>query len=164
MPLLGWKPTSSQIRLKGHNSNLGKTRDLTETGCRKILQTLSMNAVRPEQLALPSPASHVGKLIGPCKGVLLTFFKKSEMRACSNHRGISLVAVGAKPFTALHLKSFLARRDPRTRPSQSGLRPGRVCVNQIIGLRRTLEQQWCLQQPNASQRHCSRLAMNSCVG
>ncbi len=32
--------------------------------------------------------------------------------------------------------------DQRTRPNQSGFRPGRGCTDQMHNLRRTLEQRW----------------------
>ncbi len=44
------------------------------------------------------------------------------------------------------LKRFQYERDQRTRPNQSGLRPGHGCTDQIHNLRRILEHRWSLQQ------------------
>ena len=80
------------------------------------------------------------------KAVLLPIFKKGDKRICTNYRGISLIDVAAKVFSALILKRFQAERDKRTRPNQSGFRPGRGCIDQIHNLRRILEQRWRYQQ------------------
>ncbi len=56
--------------------------------------------------------------------VLLPLFKKGDKRICSDYRGISLIDVGAKVFGVILLKRFQYERDQRTRPNQSGFRPG----------------------------------------
>ncbi len=71
--------------------------------------------------------------------VLLPLFKKGDKQICSNYRGISLIDVAAKVFGVILLKRFQSERDPRTRPYQSGFRPGRGCTDQMHNLRRTLE-------------------------
>ncbi len=80
------------------------------------------------------------------EAVLLPLFKKGDKRICSNYRGISLIDVAAKVFGVILLKRFKSERDQRTRPSQSGLRPGRGCTDQMHNLRHTLEQRWSFQQ------------------
>ncbi len=60
-----------------------------------------------------------------CEAVLLPLFKKGDKRTCSNYRGISLINVDAKVFGVILLKRFQYERDQRTRPNQSGFRPGR---------------------------------------
>ena len=78
--------------------------------------------------------------------ILIPVFKKGDKRLCSNYRGISLIDIAAKVFTSLLLKRFQMARDKRTRPNQSGFRPGRSCTDQIHNLRRILEQRWSYQQ------------------
>ena len=81
------------------------------------------------------------------EAIQLLFFKNGNRKLCSNYRGISLIVVVAKAFAVLLLWRFQRDRDLRTRPSQSGFRPGRGCVDQIFSLQRTLEQRWAYQQP-----------------
>ena len=81
------------------------------------------------------------------KAVLIPFFKKGDKRLCSNYRGISLLDIAAKIFISVLLRRFQAARDRRTRPTQSGFRPGRSCVDHIFSLRRALEIRHCYQQP-----------------
>ncbi len=52
----------------------------------------------------------------------------------------------AKVFGVILLKRFQYERDQRTRPYQSGFRPGRGCTDQMHNLRRILEQRWSFQQ------------------
>ncbi len=78
--------------------------------------------------------------------VLLPLFKKGDKRICSYYRGISLIGVAAKVFGVILLKRFQYERDQRTRPNQSGFRPGRGCTYQMHNLRRILEQRWSFQQ------------------
>ncbi len=80
------------------------------------------------------------------EAVLLSLFKKGDKPICSNNRGISLIYVAAKVFGVILLKRFQSERDQRTRPHQSGFRPGYACTDQIHNLRRTLEQRWNYQQ------------------
>ncbi len=75
------------------------------------------------------------------EAVVLPLFKKGDKRICSNYRGISLVDVAAKVLTR-----FQYERGQRTRPNQSGLRPGRGCTDQMHNLRRILDQRWSFQQ------------------
>ncbi len=80
------------------------------------------------------------------EAVLLPLFKKGDERICSNYRGISWIDVAAKVFGVILLKRFQSERDQRTRPKQSGFRPGRGCTDQMHNLRRILEQRWIFQQ------------------
>ncbi len=80
------------------------------------------------------------------EAVLLPLFKKGDKRICSNYRDISLIDVAAKVFGVILLKRFQYERDQRTRPNQSGVRPGRGCTDQMHNRRRALEQRWRFQQ------------------
>ncbi len=58
-----------------------------------------------------------------------------------------MIDVAAKVFgVILLLKKFQSERDQRTRPNQSGFRPGHGCMDQTHKLRCTLEQRWSFQQ------------------
>ncbi len=76
-------------------------------------------------------------------------FKKGDKRLCSTYRGISLLDIAAKVFISVLLRRFQAARDRRTRPTQSGFRPGRICVDHIFHLRPALEIRHSYQQPTA---------------
>ncbi|MDY6930075.1 MAG: reverse transcriptase family protein [Pseudomonadota bacterium] len=82
--------------------------------------------------------------------LLLPTFKKGDKKMCSNYRGISLIDVAAKIFATILLRRFQKERDTRTRPNQSGFRPGRGCTDQIFTLRRVLEHRWSYQQPTVA--------------
>ncbi len=56
--------------------------------------------------------------------VISSSFKEGDKRTCSNYRGISLINVAAEVFGVILLKRFQSERDQRTRPNQSGFRPG----------------------------------------
>ncbi len=58
--------------------------------------------------------------------VLLPLFKEGSTRICCNYRGVSWIDVAAKVFSVILLKGFQSQEDQRTRPDQSGFRPGRV--------------------------------------
>ncbi len=77
------------------------------------------------------------------EAVLLPLFKKGDKRICSNYRGISLIDAAAKVYGIILVKRFQFERDQRTRPNQSGFRPGRGCTDQMHNL---LEQRWSFQQ------------------
>lgn len=80
------------------------------------------------------------------KAVVLPMHKKGDTSVCGNYRGISLIDVTCKVFTAVLLNRFRSERDPRIRPQQAGFRPGRGCVDQIFTLRHILEQRSKYQQ------------------
>ena len=79
--------------------------------------------------------------------VLIPVPKKGDKSKCENYRGISLIDVAAKIFSAILLNRFSAERDLRVRPNQGGFRPGRGCTDQIFTLRRVLEHRYKYQQP-----------------
>ncbi len=66
---------------------------------------------------------------------------------CSNYRGISLLDIAAKVSISVLLRRIHAAQGRRTRPTQSGFRPGRSCVDHIFNLRRSLEIRRSYQQP-----------------
>ncbi len=80
------------------------------------------------------------------ESVLLHLFKKGDKRICSNYRGISMIDITAKVLGVILLKRFQSERDQRTRPNQSGFRPGRGCTDQMHNLCHTQEQRWSIQQ------------------
>ncbi len=80
------------------------------------------------------------------EAVLRPLFKKGDERICSNYIGISLIDAAAKVASVILLKRFQYERDQRTRPNQSGFRPGRGCTDQMHNLRRALNQRWSFQQ------------------
>ncbi len=59
------------------------------------------------------------------EAVLPPLFKKGDKRLCSNYRDIILIDLASKVFGVILLKRFQSERDQRTRPNQSGFRPGR---------------------------------------
>jgi hypothetical protein len=80
------------------------------------------------------------------EALLIPFFKKGDSSMCSNYRGISLIDIAGKIFSALLLNRFQSFRDGRTRVNQAGFRRGRGCSDQIFSLRRLLEHRYRYQQ------------------
>ncbi len=80
------------------------------------------------------------------EAVLLPQLKKGDKRTCSNYRRISFIDITAKVFGVILLKRFQPKRDQRTRPNQSGFRPGRGYTDQMLNLRRIQEKRWRFQQ------------------
>ena len=74
--------------------------------------------------------------------IILPFFKKGDVKTCSNYRGISLINIAFK-IGEIVLKNRIAPAyEKYARENQAGFRPGRGCRDQIFTLRQILEQRY----------------------
>ena len=79
--------------------------------------------------------------------ILIPVFKKGDRTSCKNYRGISLISVAYKVLEKIILKRLMPVKNPTTRESQAGFRPGRGCVDQIFTLHQILELRHEYRQP-----------------
>ena len=66
--------------------------------------------------------------------VMVTIFKKGDMRDCDNYRGLSLQSVPGKVYALLLLKKVAKIMDSTVLECQSGFRPGRSTADHLFSL------------------------------
>ena len=77
------------------------------------------------------------------QGVIVKLPKKGNLSNCDNWRGITLLSVPGKVFSAILLNRLKAAIDGKLREEQAGFRSNRSCTEQIFVLRTVIEQ--CLE-------------------
>ncbi|TWW81820.1 R2 Retrovirus-related Pol polyprotein from type I retrotransposable element [Takifugu flavidus] len=73
--------------------------------------------------------------------------KKGDWRVCSNYRGITLLSLPGKVYSAVLERRVRRIVEPRIQEEQCGFRPGCGTLDQLYTLSRVLEGAWEFAQP-----------------
>jgi len=72
--------------------------------------------------------------------LIVPVFKKGDSSICSNYRGIALMSVYAKLYNRILFARLRDTLDMHLRPNQNGFRPLRSTAQQVLALRRLIEE------------------------
>lgn len=74
------------------------------------------------------------------QSLLIPVFKKGNPAICGNYRGIALMSICAKLYNLMLLNRLNSTLNPLLRHNQNGFRPGRSTAQQVLALRRLIEE------------------------
>jgi len=80
-------------------------------------------------------------------GMVVPIFKKGDQRVCSNYQGITLFSLPGKGHARELERRLQLIVKPQIQEEQSGFRPGRGTVDQLLTLARILEGSWEFAHP-----------------
>ena len=74
------------------------------------------------------------------QSLLVPVFKKGNPAICGNYRGIALMSICAKLYNLMLLMRLRSTLEPHLRHNQNGFRQGRSTAQQVLALRRLIEE------------------------